>query len=68
MSLDKAIMYGKEYRRPYRGAKAVSCSCRNHGTCTYCELNRMYNTRKKLEKISYDLLTFSTESAIIEEQ
>ena len=23
MSLDKAIMYGKEYRRPYRGAKAV---------------------------------------------
>lgn len=67
MSLDKAIKSGKEHRRPYRGAKAISCSCRNHGTCIYCELNRMYNTRKKLEKISYDLLTFDEESAIIEE-
>ena len=33
MSLDKAIKHGKEHRKPYRGAKAVDKSCRNHGSC-----------------------------------
>lgn len=40
MSLEKAIKYGKEHRRPYRGSKAFDCSCRNHGSCSYCESNR----------------------------
>ena len=31
MSLDKAIEHGKEHRKPYRGAKAVDKTCRNHG-------------------------------------
>ena len=28
MALDKAIEHGKEKRKPYKGAKAVACSCR----------------------------------------
>ena len=47
MSLDKAIQYGKEHRKPYRGAKAIDCTCRNHGSCGWCEGNRLYNTKKK---------------------
>ena len=45
MSLDKAIKYGKEKRKPYRGAKAIDAFCRNHGECTYCMSNRLHNRR-----------------------
>lgn len=42
MSLDKSIMYGKEYRKPYRGSKAFDYACRNHGGCVWCERNRKH--------------------------
>ena len=47
MSLDKAIEHGKEYRKPYRGAKAVDATCRNHGSCKWCEANRRHGDRKR---------------------
>lgn len=46
MSLDKAIVYGKEHRKEYLGQKAFDPTCRNHGSCKYCRNNRLY-TRKK---------------------
>lgn len=49
MSLDKAIEYGKEKRRAYRGAKAVDQTCRNHGSCDWCEENRKYKNIKREE-------------------
>ena len=36
MSLDKSIQHGRERRKPYRGAKAVDSTCRNHGSCPWC--------------------------------
>ena len=48
MSLDKAIKSGKEHRKPYRKAKAVDRTCRNHGDCPYCKGNRTYNSRRKI--------------------
>lgn len=53
MSLNKAIKHGKEHRKPYRGAKAFDPYCRNHGPCSYCLSNRMYQANKELEKASY---------------
>ena len=47
MSLDKAIKYKKEKRKPYTNAKAVDKSCRNHGNCKWCEDNRTYKNRKR---------------------
>ncbi len=47
MSLDKAIKYGKEKRKPYKGSKAIDCTCRNHGSCQYCKENRMHKFRDK---------------------
>lgn len=38
--LDKAIDHGKERRKPYRKSKRFDRSCRNHGSCRYCESNR----------------------------
>lgn len=47
MSLDKAIKYGKEKRKPYTGAKAVDSTCRNHGSCPYCQQNRTHKHKKR---------------------
>lgn len=47
MSLDKAIKYGKEKRKPYRGAKAIDRWCRNHGNCERCQEGRLYKNKKR---------------------
>ena len=52
MSLDKAIEHGKEKRKPYRGAKAIDYTCRNHGSCDWCRENRLHKFKKK-EPIDY---------------
>lgn len=59
--LDKAILHGKEHRKPYEGCKAIDRSCRNHGGCPWCEGNRLYNTKKKLEKTDYSLKNYLTD-------
>lgn len=46
MSLNKAIKYGKEKRKPYKGAKAIDCTCLNHGSCEWCKSNRLYQQLK----------------------
>ena len=47
MALDKAIKFRKEHRKPYRGSKAIDGSCRNHGSCPWCERNRKHKFRDK---------------------
>ena len=51
MSLDKAVEYKKEKRSPYIGSKEVDRSCRNHGSCIWCLLNRKYKNIKREEEI-----------------
>jgi hypothetical protein len=46
VSLDKAIRYGKERRRVYRGAAAVDHSCRPGGSCPRCRSNRTWSRVK----------------------
>lgn len=36
----------KDKRRPYRGSKRFDRSCRNHGSCKYCENNRTFFDKK----------------------
>ena len=55
MSLNKAIESGKEKRRPYSGAKAVDCTCRNHGSCSWCRKNRLYQRLKVIEASKSEL-------------
>ena len=47
MSLDKAIAHGKEHRKPFRGAKAIDKSCRNHGGCDWCREGRLHKHKKR---------------------
>ncbi|MCM1009135.1 MAG: hypothetical protein NC485_14700 [Ruminococcus flavefaciens] len=50
MSLEKSIRNGREHRKPYRKAKSVDNTCRNHGTCVWCRNNRLHSARKRLLK------------------
>lgn len=51
MALDKRIKQGREKRKPYRKSKAISRTCRNHGSCPYCRGNRLVGNRRLAEKI-----------------
>ena len=44
--LGKAIDNKKEYRKPYRGSKRFDRSCRNHGSCSYCQEGRTHFDKK----------------------
>ena len=56
MSLEKAIKYKKEKRKPYTGAKSVCQSCRNHGGEDWSLNNRIHKYRKK-ETIAKNKMT-----------
>lgn len=56
MSLEKAITSGKEKRKPYRGAKAVDHTCRNHGTCPWCQGAVKYKKQKQLESAGFSMI------------
>ena len=58
MSLDKSIEHGKEHRKPYYGSKAIDSTCRNHGSCSWCEGNRKYADRKRAEGIESRLADY----------
>lgn len=47
MSMEKAIEHGKEKRKPYKGAKAIDHTCRNHGSCEWCRGARLFFDTKK---------------------
>ena len=56
--MDKAIRSGKEHRKEYRKAKAVSEHCRNHGGCEYCLNNRLHKNKIKELSASQQLNDF----------
>mgnify|MGYP006295321945 CR=1 FL=1 len=60
MSLDKAINSKKERRKPYTGAKAIDHTCRNHGSCPYCEQSRTHFDTKNRTKADKDVKDFKT--------
>ena len=59
MSLDKAIEHRKEKRKPYSGSKVIFASCRNHGSCKWCEGGRLYNRKKREDSAKRDLRDYS---------
>lgn len=47
MSLEQAILHGREHRKKHYGSKDFDWSCRNHGSCGWCEDNRKFSNRKR---------------------
>lgn len=61
MSHDKAILSGKEHRKPYRRGKSTDSSCRNHGACEYCQGSRTYFDKKSRSKATQQLMDYKNE-------
>lgn len=59
--LDKAIENGKEFRKPYKGSKAIDPSCRCHGGCPWCLGNRMYKFIKRLNAAENKMYEYEQE-------
>lgn len=62
MSLDKSIQSGKSHRKPYRRAKAIDATCRNHGSCEWCHGNRIHKNEKRKLALTQRLEDFHQSS------
>ena len=51
MSLEQAVKYKKEKRKPYYGVKAIDPTCRNHGSCLRCKKNRLHKRMQEKERL-----------------
>jgi len=58
MSLDKAILSGKEKRKLYRGGKSIDPTCRNHKGCPWCVNSRKHKYRKREQSAEDDFKEF----------
>ena len=63
MTLNKSIEHGKVHRKQYTGAKAVDKTCRNHGSCAWCEENRKHSRTKREMAADQDMQEFMEENA-----
>lgn len=43
----------KDWREPYRHAKAVSPACRNHGNCPWCACGRKTKNKRLKQRMDY---------------
>lgn len=62
MSLDKSIKSGKEHRKPYRGAKSIDSTCRNHGSCGWCHGNRTHKNDKQEYSMNERMKDFESDN------
>ncbi len=47
MSFDTEYPNRKDRRKPYRKSKRFDRSCRNHGSCPYCERGRKHKHKRR---------------------
>lgn len=47
MAFDKHYPARKDWRKAYRGSKAVDRTCRNHGSCPWCAKNRQHKSQRR---------------------
>ena len=52
MSLDKAIFFGKEHRKPWYDVRAFDPLCRNHGNDTYYTMKVLQSELRRKRLIS----------------
>lgn len=62
MSFDKAIEYGKEHRKQFKGSKYYERSCRNHGSDYIARRDRTYRNDKNLLKSKQKIEDLITEN------
>jgi hypothetical protein len=64
MAFDRAYPNRKDQRAPHHGSKAFDRTCRNHGSCPYCQRGRLHQYTKAKERAEDELRdTLTIESA-----
>lgn len=63
MSFDNSYPNRKDRRKKYRGSKSFDRTCRNHGSCPYCEGTRTFSIKKIKEHSNLDLKEIKHEVA-----
>jgi hypothetical protein len=58
MSLEKSIYHKKEKRKQYHDCRSFDRTCRNHGTCKWCERNRKHFDKKRRSATDQDLIDY----------
>lgn len=58
MALDKSIASGKDHRKSYFKSKAIDRTCRNHGSCPYCEGSRLHANVKRIQAAQDELAEY----------
>lgn len=64
MSLDRAILSGKEYHKDYYDSRLIDKTCRAHGSCDWCRMTRTYKNRKAEFNSKEAIKTFLREDAM----
>lgn len=59
MSFDNFYPNRKDKRKPYRNSRAFDRTCRNRGSCKWCERNRTISNIKRKLYANQDLRLFS---------
>ncbi len=50
MSFDTDYPNRKDHRGKYHRSGKYSRGCRPHGSCDYCERNRLHNNKKRIQQ------------------
>jgi len=48
MAFDNQLGKGKDWRKPYYRSARFDRTCRNHGSCGWCEGNRRFANHRRL--------------------
>lgn len=65
MAFDNYYPNRKDRRKPYRRSKAFDSSCRNHGSCPYCESGRQHFDKKRRSAADLDLKEHNLDNDIL---
>lgn len=63
MAFDNDYPNRKDRRKPYRKSKVFDTSCRNHGSCGYCEQNRRFFDTKRRAAAAQDIKDYTLPSS-----
>ena len=55
MSFDRVYPKRKDWRQPYYGSKRSDRSCRNHGSCGWCETNRLWANKCRRDEADEEI-------------
>ena len=64
MGFDNHYQNRKDRRKPYRDSRRFDRTCRNHGSCPWCERRRLFERTKKERFAELDLKEYDNQGDV----